>query len=128
MSIYELEQAVKAEVIERANELKESSYPTDLLFELADSYIPIYNHELAECLADDPGLAYVDDEGLIDISKGVYSIIQTAIYERLSQAAHEDYENLPDDDDDDDDSEGINLISAVTNKSDPSGKFQGADL
>jgi len=78
MSIYELEQAVKAEVIERAEELKESCYLSDLLSELADSYIPVYYQELAACLADDPSLAYVDDPGLIDPSNGVYSIIQAA--------------------------------------------------
>ena len=117
MSIYELEQDVKAEIIERANELKESAYPEDLLFEMADSHIPIYNHELAACLSDDPGLAFADDEGLVDISKGVYQIIQTAIYERLIQAASEAYENLPEDE-----AEDVDLFSMVVNICDPSGK------
>ena len=97
MNIQELEQGVTEEVNERSDELKSSAYPEDLLFELADSHIPVYYQELAACLADDPSLAYVDDPGLIDASNGVYHIIQVAIYERLIQAAHEAYENLPED-------------------------------
>ena len=124
MSIYELEQAVKAEVIERADELKESLYPSDLLSELADSFIPVYYQELAACLADDPSLAYVGDPGLIGSSDGVYQIIQVAIYERLSQAAFEAYENLPEGDE----QEEINLISLVANICDPSGETLGAAL
>jgi len=122
MSIHQLEQDVKAEVLERAEELKESVYPSDLLSELADSHIPIYNHELAKCLADDPGLAYVEDDGLIDMSKGVYHIIQVAIYERLIQAANEAYENFPESDD----PEKIDLIFLVKNICDPSGENLGA--
>jgi len=122
MSIYELEQAVKAEVIERADELKESLYPSDLLSELADSFIPVYYQELAACLADDPSLAYVDDPGLMDVSKGIYQIIQTAIYERLIQAANEAYENFPESDD----PEKIDLIFLVKNICDPSGENLGA--
>ena len=117
MSIYELEQDVKAEVLERADELKESIYPEDLLSELADSHIPVYYQELAACLADDPSLAYVGDPGLINPSIGVYQIIQVAIYERLSQAAFEAYENLPEDE-----VEDVDLFSMVVNICDPSGK------
>ena len=78
---------------------------------------------MAACLADDPSLADVDDPGLIDPSKGVYPIIQAAIYERLSQAAFEAYENLPDDE-----AEEIDLIFLVKNICDPSGKNLGAAL
>jgi|GEM_PF-5782913 len=122
MSIYQLEQDVRAEIIERANELKESDDPSDLLVELADSHIPIYNHELAKCLAGDPGLAYVDDDGLIDMSKGVYHVIQVAIYERLIQTAHEAYDNLPECDA----PEKIDLIALAVNICDPSGINLGA--
>ena len=120
MKIYQLEQDVKAEIIERADELKESIYTDDLLFEIADSHIPIYNHELASCLADDPGLAFVNDEGLINISNGVYHIIQVAIYERLIQVANEAYENL-----ESDELEKIDLVSMVVNICDPSNKNLG---
>ena len=117
MSIYELTQAVKAEVLERADEIKDSAYPEDLLSELAVSHIPVYYQELAECLADDPSLAYVDDPGLIDASNGVYQTIQVAIYERLIQAAHEAFENLPDDE-----LESEVLLNVVYKICDPSGK------
>jgi len=124
MSIYELEQAVKAEVLERADELKESCYPSDLLSELADSFIPVYYQELAACLADDPSLAYVDDPGLTDPSNAVYQIIQAAIYERLNKVAFEVYENLPDEDE----TEEIDLIALVANICDPAGKKLGMTL
>lgn len=113
MSTYELEQDVRAEIIERADELKESPYPSDLLFELADSHVPIYNHELASCLADDPGLAFVDNVELVDASKGVYRIIQVAIYARLIQSAHEAFDSLPDADE----LEDVDLIPVVKNMS-----------
>jgi len=124
MSIYELEQVVKAEIIERADELKENPYPSDLLFELADSHVPIYNHELASCLADDPSLAVVDDEGLVDGSKGIYHIIQVAIYERLIQSAHETFDTLPDVDE----LEEVDLMPVVKNISAQSEVNLGATL
>jgi len=124
MSIYELEQDVKAEVQERIDELKESIYPSDLLSEIVDYHTPAFYQELAACLADDPSLAYVDDPGLIDPSNGVYQIIQAAIYERLSQAAFEAYENLPEEDE----AEDVDLFSMVVNICDPSGKNLGASL
>lgn len=117
MNIQELEQGVTEEVNERSDELKSSVYPEDLLFELADSHIPVYYQELAACLADDPSLAYVDDPGLIDASNGIYQFIQVAIYERLIQAAHEAFENLPDDE-----LESEVLLNVVYKICDPSGK------
>ena len=123
MSIEQLERDVRAEVLERADELKESAYPDDLLFEIADSNIPVYYQELAKFLADEPGLAFVDDPGLIDTSKGVYQIIQVAIYERLIQAAHEAFENL-----EEDEPEKIDLVSIVANICDPLNKNLGAAL
>ena len=118
MSIYELQQDVKAEVLERADEIKDSAYPEDLLSELAVSHIPVYYQELAECLADDPSLAYVDDPGLIDASNGVYQTIQVAIYERLIQAAQEAYENLPEVEQ----QKSEDLLNVVYKICDPSGK------
>jgi len=111
MSIYQLIKDVQSEVQERADELKESIYPSDLLSELADSHIPVYFQELAECLANDPTLAFVSDPGLIDPSYGVYQTIQASIYERLIQAANEAFENLPDNQE----KEFIDLVSVVAN-------------
>ena len=120
MNIEDLEQDVKNEVIERAGELKESAYPSNLLSEIVDSHIPVYYQELAKFLSDDPSLAFVDDPGLIDTSKGVYHIIQAAIYEQLIQVAHEAYENL-----ESDELEKIDLVSMVVNICDPSNKNLG---
>ena len=121
MNIHELEKGVIEEINERSCELKESDYPSDLLFEIADSFIPIFNHELASCLANNPDLAFVDDEGLVDVSKGIYHIIAVAIFERLIQVAHETYENLTDNAD----TEEIDLITVVRNICDPQVKTWG---
>jgi len=118
MNIHELEKGVIEEINERSCELKESDYPSDLLFEIADSFIPIFNHELASCLANNPDLAFVDDEGLVDVSKGIYHIIAVAIFERLIQVAHGAFENLPENDE----TEEKDLISLIANICDPSGK------
>jgi hypothetical protein len=117
MNIQELEQAVKTEVNERAQELKESGYSNDLLFELADSYVPLYNQELAEYLAHDPSLAYVDDEGLVDLSKGIFQFIQVSILERLIKTAHEASANI-----EYNEPEAEDLISVVYRICDPSGQ------
>ena len=122
MSIFQLEQDVKAEVQERADEIKDSVYPEDLLSELADSHIPIYYQELAECLVDDPSLAYVENPGLIDAFNGVYQIIQVAIYERLIQAAHEAYEayeNLPEDNDGQESEALLNVVYKICDPTNP---------
>ncbi len=67
----------------------ESRYPEDELHEYADSAVPVYNRELAELLADDPGLATLDEPDLVPADADIWKRIQIAIYERLLQAGHE---------------------------------------
>lgn len=70
-------------------EILESTHPEDRLHEEADSHVPIYNSTLAELLADDPGLATLDDPGLVSPDADIWKRIQVAIYERLTQEASE---------------------------------------
>lgn len=93
--MWELEKDVKEAVQEEwADELRDAQYPEDLLHEIVDGSIPVYYHELATALSEDTSLAYVEDEGLVDVEQGVYHIIQVAIYERLSAVAYEALEEL----------------------------------
>lgn len=60
--------------------------------ELIDGCVPIYYGDLANALSEDIGLAQVDDEGLLPENPTVWQIIQTAIYERLTQHFYETIE------------------------------------
>ena len=59
----------------------------DVAHDYVDSIIPVYNWELAECLADNPSLAYPEDEGLLPEKANVWQIISTALYEELMDVA-----------------------------------------
>jgi len=67
----------------------ESYSVDDALVDHVDSIIPVYNWELAECLADNPMLAEVYDPGFLPENPTVWQIISTALYEELSDVAHE---------------------------------------
>ena len=91
-SIYALVESLHSSLDEERQELLDDVYAADRLHEIVDGTVPVYYGELAECLQSDHTLAYVDDEGLIDVTADDFSawrIIQVAIYERLMQEAQE---------------------------------------
>jgi len=88
-TMQELEKNLIDELNDNKKEILENEYPSDLITEYADGWIPIYNGDLIEALSSDPSLAYVYDEGLLPENPDVHSIIKTAIYERLISLAHE---------------------------------------
>ena len=91
-SIYALIESLHSSLDEERQELLDDVYADDRLHEIVDGTVPVYYGELAECLQSDHTLAYVDDEGLIDVTADDFSawrIIQVAIYERLMQEAQE---------------------------------------
>ena len=92
--IRELEQNIADNVALDFEDIISSDYPTDRLHEIADYGVPLYNYELAQMLANDFTLAYVDDEGLVVGFTDVFRIISVSIYERLSVAAYEAFEEL----------------------------------
>lgn len=61
----------------------------DTLSEIADSCVPVYNHDRALCLADDPSLAYPDEPDLAGDSPDVWTLLGISIYGRAYQAATE---------------------------------------
>ena len=92
--IRELEQNIADNVALDFEDIISSDYPTDRLHEIADYGIPLYNYDLAQMLANDFTLAYVDDEGCVEGVTDVFKIISFAIYERLLAAANEAFEEL----------------------------------
>ena len=69
--------------------IQTAAYPDDLIHEYVDSTIPVYNWELAECRADNPSLAYPDDEGLLPEKANVWQILMVSISEQLTHVAYE---------------------------------------
>jgi hypothetical protein len=88
-TVHQLEKNLIDELNDNKKEILEHEYPSDLITEYADSWIPVYNSDLIEALSEDHTLAHVDDEGLLPENPSVHDIIRTAIYERLSAAAYE---------------------------------------
>ena len=95
-SIYALVESLHSILDDERQELLDDTiyalFGEDRLHEIVDGTVPVYYGELAECLQSDHTLAYVDDEGLIDVTAddfSVWKLIQVAIYERLMQEAQE---------------------------------------
>ena len=89
ISMYQLEKNLIDELNDNKKEILEREYPSDLITEYADGWIPIYNSDLIETLSSDDSLSNVDDTGLLPENPSVHDIIRTAIYERLIGVAYE---------------------------------------
>ena len=76
------------ELNDNKKEILEREYPSDLITEYADGYVPIYNYDLIEALSSDYTLANVDDTGILPQNPSVHDIIRMAIYERLINVAY----------------------------------------
>lgn len=97
-SMWDLEQSLRAEIRERADELKDETYPEDIVTEMADGWVPIYTYDLMRYAANDLDLA-VDEPELgpaFDGSPTPVNIIAANIYERLQGVAFDALEELRD--------------------------------
>ena len=92
--MYDLEEAVRNYVRYYIEDLLNSRYPNDILNEIADSNVPIFNRDRVELLLDDMSLSEVDDPGLIEGVTDIYQILGVSIYEKLIQIAHKEFENI----------------------------------
>ena len=88
-TIHQLEKDLIDELNDNKKEILEREYPSDLITEYADGWIPIYNGDLIEVLSSDHSLSNVNDTGLLPENPSVHDIIRTAIYERLIGVAYE---------------------------------------
>ena len=87
--MHQLEKNLIEELNDNKKDILEHEYPSDLIHEYADGWIPIYNGDLIDVLGSDHALAEVDDYGLLPQNPSVHDIIRTAIYERLIGVAYE---------------------------------------
>ena len=87
-TMHQLEIDLIDELNDNKKEILEHEYPSDLITEYADGYVPIYNYALIEALSMDHTLANVDDTGLLPENPSVHDIIRMAIYERLINVAY----------------------------------------
>ena len=88
-SLYTLQQDLTDVLNDNRDEICGDVYPSDQLHSYVDSIIPVYYSQLANCLAADPGLGFPSDEGLLPDNPTVWQIIQTTLYEELSNHAHD---------------------------------------
>ena len=75
-------------------EIISDNYSTDRITELCDSWVPVYNYDLAQYLANNFNLAYPDDIGVIEGETDIFKIISWSIYESLNNAAYEKMQEL----------------------------------
>ena len=87
-TMHQLEIDLIDELNDNKKEILEHEYPSDLITEYADGYVPIYNGDLIDVLSSDHTLANVDDTGLLPQNPSVHDIIRTAIYEKLIIVAY----------------------------------------
>lgn len=89
-----LKDEIESMVRDEARELFEGAYPEDRIHEMADGTVPIYNADLADVLASDPDVAYMDDPGLAEGCDDLYRRIAISIYEKLCNHAHSYWSDL----------------------------------
>jgi len=87
-TMHQLEIDLIDELNDNKKEILKREYPSDLITEYADSYVPIYNYDLIEALSSDHTLSNVDDSGLLPQDPSVHDIIRMAIYEKLINVAY----------------------------------------
>jgi len=84
MSKYEMRDLINSYVNElevNKEEILGNNYPEDLIKEYADSYIPIYNYELAMYLANNLELGF--EEYYTDRDYDIFDLIKQVIYNDL---------------------------------------------
>ena len=85
-----LRDLIEALTTEHYDEIKAAS-PIDrdhLVIDIVDGYVPIYNSDLAECLADKPDLGLMDARFDLNVDNA-FTIIQYNINLELTDAALE---------------------------------------
>ena len=72
------------------NQILKNPYIDDTVMECVDSAIPVYHYQLTELLLDNPRLGNgPEDYGLVPHNPTVWNIITAAVFEKLSEAAHD---------------------------------------
>lgn len=95
-SMRELEQSLRDEMKERADEIRDETYPEDMVSEMADGWVPIYTYDIMQYAADDIDLAVVVPEigPAFNGEPSAVNIIAANIYERLQRVAFEEWQDI----------------------------------
>lgn len=106
-TLWDLERDLRAEIDERASELRADAYPEDTLTEMVDSSVPIYTADLLDVARSDLAIASAEPElgPAFDGSPTPANIIAANIYEHLSAVASSYWAEICEDDDEDDEDE-----------------------
>ena len=95
-SLYTLTNDLIETLNDSRDEICGDAYPSDMLHEYVDLAVPVYNSELAECLADNNDLGCSGDLASCIENATVWQVISANIYEELSNAAHDWLEDAQD--------------------------------
>ena len=89
-TLRDFEKDLISELNERKEEILSSEYPEDLISEIADSYVPIYNSDLLEMAVEDLWLA-VDEPDVLafDGKSTAVAAIAGNIYGYFNEKANE---------------------------------------
>ena len=74
---------------EEKNEiLLDGDYDGDRIHEIVDGLVPIYYSDLAQLLAQDTSLGFVDEVDLVADKSNVWDMLSVSVYCRLHEAAY----------------------------------------
>ncbi len=69
--------------------------PFDIISEIADSSVPVYDSDLLELAADDPSLVHEEPEIIAyDGTPTVINILAGAVYQRIVRELHERWDEI----------------------------------
>ena len=94
-NLYTYSNDVRAELHERLEEITNNE-PHDVISEIADTNVPIYNHDLLQLAADNMNLALVEPElgPAFDGSPTPINIIAANVYEYLTTELWDEWETI----------------------------------
>jgi hypothetical protein len=87
--MHELIDNLREALDEEKNEiLTDGDYDSDRIHEIVDGLVPIYYSELAQLLAQDTSLGFVDEVDLVADKSNVWDMLSVSVYCRLHAAAY----------------------------------------
>jgi len=95
LTMYDLKQRMREDIKDSLQELKDNEYPEDVIHEMADSNVPVYNGQLLELALSDLFLA--SDEPEFYAFGGEHNAVNAIagnIFLELMEVANEEFEKL----------------------------------
>ena len=86
--MHELINNLREALDEERDEILNDADGEDRLHEIVDGLVPIYYGELAQLLAQDTSLGFVDEVDLVADKSNVWDMLSVSVYCRLHAAAY----------------------------------------